>query len=154
VRRVRVVDVVKELVLPIIQEHRLELVDIEFIKEGQDWFLRVYIDKEGGVTLDDCQLVSEFLSCQLDDVNPIEQSYYLEVSSPGLDRPLKTEQDFEKYKGRKIEVYLYQSLEGKKVIEGELLGLRETDVVVRTHDNKEIQISRDKISKIKLAVII
>lgn len=150
----RVTDIVKELILPIIDNTGLELVDIEFVKEGQNWFLRVYIDKDDGVTLDDCQMVSESLSEKLDEVDPISQNYYLEVSSPGLDRPLKTDRDFEKYKGRLIEVYLYEPIEGKKVMEGLLIERTKDNVVIKSEQDSLIDIPKDKISKVKLSVII
>lgn len=149
----RVTDIVEELIIPYANDNQIELVDVEFVKEGQNWFLRVYIDKEDGISLDDCQNVSEFLSEKLDEVDPIAQNYFLEVSSPGLDRPLKKERDFEKYKGRMVEVHLYQSYNGKKIIEGELVGLKDGYVVVKVKD-EEIEISREKISVVKLAVII
>lgn len=150
----RVGDVVEELVLPIIDESKLELVDIEFVKEGPDWFLRVYIDKDGGVTLDDCKIVSNFISEKLDEVDPISQSYYLEVSSPGLDRTLKKERDFEKYSGRKVIVNLYHPLDGKKVLEGELLGLRGDELLLKMDGERDIEIPREKIAKVKLDVIV
>ncbi|MCT4606764.1 MAG: ribosome maturation factor RimP [Marinisporobacter sp.] len=150
----RVTEVVEELVLPFIQDTELELVDVEFVKEGQNWFLRVYIDKLDGVTLDDCQHVSEYISEKLDEVDPIEQNYYLEVSSPGLDRPLKKDKDFERYKGRGVEVHLYQSLNGKKRIEGELVGLENEFIVLKMDSDEELKIPREKVSKVKLSVII
>ncbi|WZL74884.1 ribosome maturation factor RimP [Clostridiaceae bacterium 35-E11] len=150
----RVIDIVKELVLPIINNSKLELVDIEFVKEGQSWFLRVYIDKDGGVTIDDCQMVSEGLSEKLDEVDPISQNYYLEVSSPGLDRPLKTDKDFEKYTNRLVEVYLYEPIEGKKVMEGLLIERTQANLVIKSEDDNLIDIPREKISKVKLSVII
>lgn len=150
----RVTDIVRELVLPIIDNSALELVDIEFVKEGQNWFLRVYIDKEDGITIDDCQMVSESLSEKLDEVDPISQNYYLEVSSPGIDRPLKTDKDFEKYKGRLVEVHLYQPMEGKKVMEGELIERTQANVTIKNEADNQINIPRDKISKVKLSVMI
>ncbi|QEK12235.1 ribosome maturation factor RimP [Crassaminicella thermophila] len=149
----RVTDIVEEIVTPYVNDNQIELVDVEFIKEGQNWFLRVYIDKEEGISLDDCQNVSEFLSEKLDELDPISQNYFLEVSSPGLDRPLKKERDFEKFKGRIIEVHLYQPYDGKKIIEGELVGLKDGCVVLKV-DGEEIEISRKKISIVRLAVII
>ncbi|AIS52485.1 ribosome maturation factor RimP [Thermoanaerobacter kivui] len=111
----------RDLVMPILEKNNFELVDVEYKKEGSHWYLRVYIDKEGGITLDDCQLVSEYLSDRLDEVDPIEHSYILEVSSPGIDRPLKTPRDFEKHIGAEVEVSLYAPVDKKKKFEGELL---------------------------------
>ena len=79
---------------PFVEANGLELVDLEFVKEGVNWYLRVYIDKDGGVNIDDCELVSRALEAKLDEIDPIEQAYILEVSSPGIDRPLKIEADF------------------------------------------------------------
>lgn len=150
----RVADIVEELILPFIEQTDLELVDIEFLKEGPNWFLRVYIDKSNGVTLDDCQSISQFLSKKLDETDPIEQNYYLEVSSPGLDRTLKKDKDFEKYKGRMIDVHLYQALDGEKLIQGKLMGIQDECVILQIDTDEEIKIAREKISKVKLAVII
>jgi ribosome maturation factor RimP len=97
----KVTEVVEELAQPIIQELELELVEIEFVKEGKNWFLRVYIDKENGVDIEDCGIVSERLSEKLDELDPITQNYFLEVSSPGAERPLKKAKDFEKARFRR-----------------------------------------------------
>ncbi|MEW9121891.1 MAG: ribosome maturation factor RimP [Thermotaleaceae bacterium] len=150
----RTVDIVEALALPITDEFELELVDVEYVKEGQDWFLRIYIDKDEGITLDDCQIVSEHLSKKLDELDPIEESYYLEVSSPGLDREIKKDKDFEKYKGRMVEISLYEPYEGKKKIEGELLGLEKEGVILKVAGDKDIEIPRERIAKVKLALII
>ena len=117
----RIEEITKELVMPILEENNFELVDVEYRKEGKHWYLRVYIDKEGGITLDDCQLVSEYLSDRLDEVDPIDHSYILEVSSPGLDRPLKTPRDFKRNLGKEVEVSLYQPIDKRKKFTGELL---------------------------------
>jgi ribosome maturation factor RimP len=116
-------DVAAELVQPIVDRLSYELVDVEFLKEGANWYLRVYIDKPGGIAIEDCQIVSEELSDRLDETDPIKQSYILEVSSPGLERPLKKDSDFEKFRGEPVEVKLFQPVNGKKVFEGDLLGL-------------------------------
>ena len=99
---------------PIIAEKGLELVDLEFVKEGVNWYLRVYIDKDGGVNIDDCEAVSRALEVKLDEKDPIEQAYILEVSSPGIDRPLKKDADFVKYQGEIIDVKLYKAQDGSK----------------------------------------
>ena len=100
------------LLEPIVEANGLELVDLEFVKEGVNWYLRVYIDKDGGVNIDDCELVSRALEAKLDEKDPIEQAYILEVSSPGIDRPLKKEADFVKYQGEIIDVKLYTAVNG------------------------------------------
>lgn len=150
--RKKIDEIVTELVEPIVEENSFELVDVEFVKEGANWYLRIYIDKEGGVTIDDCQIVSEKLSDKLDDADPIEQSYFLEVSSPGLDRPLKKEKDFEKYKGEQVEVRVFQPIEGKKVFEGELLGLRDGKVGIKPAADDIMEFDRDKVSLVKRVI--
>lgn len=106
----------EQLVMPIVDENNFELVDIEYVKEAGNWFLRVYIDKQGGITIDDCELVSRALSEQLDKDDFIEDSYILEVSSPGLGRPLKKEKDFERSIGKEVEVRLFRQLINKRNI--------------------------------------
>ncbi|NLV36661.1 MAG: ribosome maturation factor RimP [Clostridiaceae bacterium] len=118
----RVADIVSEMAQPIVDALSFELVDVEFMKEGANWYLRIYIDKSRGVGIDDCQRVSQELSDKLDENDPIKQSYILEVSSPG-ERPLKKDRDFERFRGEAVEVKLFQPLNGKKIFEGELLGL-------------------------------
>jgi ribosome maturation factor RimP len=116
----RVTDIVERLAQPIAAEVGVELVDVEYKKEGANWYLRVFIDKEGGVDIDDCTRVSERLSERLDEVDPIPSSYFLEVSSPGAERPLKKPSDFERAVGQFVHVSLYEPWQGQKVFEGEL----------------------------------
>lgn len=129
----RVADIVSEMAQPIVDALSFELVDVEFIKEGANWYLRVYIDKAGGVGIDDCQRVSQELSDKLDETDPIKQSYILEVSSPG-ERPLKKDRDFERFKGESVEVKLFQPLNGKKIFDGELLGLTGDTFEIKTDE--------------------
>ena len=98
---------VLEIAEPIILEKGLELADLEFVKEGPNWYLRIYIDKQGGVTIEDCETISRILEKKLDEKDPIEQAYILEVSSPGIDRPLKKPEHFQKYIGEIIDIKLY-----------------------------------------------
>jgi ribosome maturation factor RimP len=142
---------ISDLVAPIADELSYELVDVEFVKEGANWYLRVYIDKPGGITIDDCQAVSERLSDLLDKEDPIEQSYFLEVSSPGLDRPLKTERDFVKYKGEEVEVKLFQPIDGNKIFEGELIGLVDGRVVI-LQDGKELSFEKEKTAIVRRVI--
>jgi ribosome maturation factor RimP len=144
----KVEDVVLELAKPIIDRNNFELVEIEFKKEGADWYLRLYIDKEGGITIDDCESVSRELSDLLDEADPIEQSYIFEVSSPGIDRPLKTDRDYEKNNGKPVEVKLFSPLEGKKAIEGILKG-HNKEIVEIEADGKEMQIEKSSIALIR-----
>ena len=143
---------IEELVLPITDANNLELVDVEYVKEGGEFFLRIYIDKDGGVSLNECELVTRALNPILDEKDPIKDNYYLEVSSPGLDRPLKKDKDFERYAGRDVEVKLYKPLNGTKQLEGELIGLTEDKKIKVVIDNNEVEFDKKDIALIKLAV--
>ena len=118
-----------------------------------NWYLRVYIDKEGGVTIDDCEAVSRALEAKLDEADPIEQAYILEVSSPGIDRPLKKDEDFVKYQGEMIDVKLYKAQEGRKQFQGKLLGLAD-GVVSLEEDGKIFAFERKDIASVRLAVLL
>ena len=104
-----------DLVTPIIAEHGFELVDVEYVKEGSDYYLRVYADKEGGINIDDCVLISRSLEEKLDAADRLTDPYILEVSSPGLTRPLKKDKDFKRNLGKKVEVKLYRAVDGRKI---------------------------------------
>ena len=104
----------EELVTPLIEQNNFELVDIEYVKEGSNWYLRVYIDKPGGINVDDCELISRALSDKLDEEDFIDDAYILEVSSPGLGRPLKKDKDFERSLGEDVEIKLYRMKDGTK----------------------------------------
>jgi len=144
--------IAEELVTPIVEKFKFELVDVEFVKEGANWYLRVYIDKPGGIAIDDCQAVSEELSDKLDEVDPIKHSYILEVSSPGLDRPLKTDREFEKYRGEEVEVKLYRPLDGKKVFTGELLGLIDNKISIKQENGTELKFDRIDVATVKRVI--
>ena len=153
----RVGDMVKEAVSPIIDEQNFELVDIEFLKEGKNWFLRLYVDKPGGIDIEDCAWVSEKVSDLLDemDPDPIPQAYFLEVSSPGAERPLKSDQDLENAIGQYVHLSYYQQVEGEKFHEGTLLSVTEEEVSIEIRiktRTKTIEIPRDKIAKARLAI--
>ncbi|CAM5185582.1 Ribosome maturation factor RimP OS=Ureibacillus acetophenoni OX=614649 GN=rimP PE=3 SV=1 [Ureibacillus acetophenoni] len=152
----KVTTVIEELVTPILEELNLELVDIEFIKEGRNWFLRVYIDTPGGgIDIEQCALVSERLSVILDEKDPIEQNYYLEVSSPGAERPLKKESDFEKAVGKFIYVKTYEPIKDMKEFEGYLKAYNEDglEMEVRIKTRKlNVFIDKDKVAKARLAI--
>jgi ribosome maturation factor RimP len=116
---------------PILQESELDLVDVEFRPSGKRWLLRIYIDRDGGVTLKDCERVSRELGRLLDVEDIIDHAYALEVSSPGLTRPLKTRADFERYKGKTCRIVTRSTVEGKIEFRGEIVGVKEEDVEVR-----------------------
>lgn len=152
----KITSVVQQLVTPILEELNLELVDIEFVKEGRAWFLRVYIDTpQGGIDIDQCALVSERLSALLDEKDPIEQNYYLEVSSPGAERPLKKESDFEKAIGKYVYIKTYEPIEGMKEFYGYLKSNSEDslelEIRIKTR-NVLIKIPKDKIARARLAI--
>lgn len=147
----KIEDVVAEFAGPIAESHSFELVDVEFVKEGTNWYLRIYIDKPGGITIDDCQIVSEEISDILDKKDPIEQSYFLEVSSPGLDRPLKKDSDFERFKGELVEVKVYKPIDGRKIFEGELVGLIDDKIVIKI-DDSNVEFERDQVAVVRRVI--
>lgn len=151
-----VIKITEELVQPILKEKQLELVDVEYVKEGKDWFLRVFIDKEGGVDITECGLVSELLSEKLDESDPISEGYFLEVSSPGAERPLKAKEDFALNINKNILVKLYAPIEGEKEYEG-ILQEFTNDIVTIEYKikarKKQIEIPYEKIAKARLAVV-
>jgi ribosome maturation factor RimP len=155
VAKERVTDIVERIALPIAASENVELVDIEYKKEGADWYLRVFIDKQGGVDIDDCSRVSEQLSDQLDIVDPIPNAYFLEVSSPGAERPLKKPADFSRVIGEYVHVSLYEPLEGQKAFEGVLRNYDESgallEVRVKTR-TKQVLVPLEKIAHARLAV--
>ena len=112
---------VTELAEPICQQLGVALYDVEYVKEGGQWYLRIFIDKQGGVEIDDCQLVSEKLTTILDEKDPIKDKYFLEVSSPGIDRPLKKDKDFEAAYGTKVDIMFYAPWENMKTLVGVLV---------------------------------
>lgn len=144
--------VVQDLVEPITNEFNFELVDVEFVKEGSSWFLRIYIDKVGGISIDDCQLVSEKLSDKLDEADPIKQQYYLEVSSPGLDRPIKTQKDFEKYSGSLVELKLYKPIDGVKKFEGYLVGLIDNNIIIKDEKEGKYEFPKESVVTVKRVI--
>ena len=161
----KITEIVEEITADFLTENGLELYNSEFVKEGKDWFLRVYIDrlpKEGAdgnveeeyVSTDDCESVSRFLSAELDRLDPIEQNYYLEVSSPGHDRALLKEKDFIRFCGHMVDISLYKAVNGKKAYQGTLKGLTDDNKIVITDEKgEEIEFPREQVAKTRLAVI-
>ena len=141
----------EKLLLPIIEEYQFELVDVEYVKEGGNWYLRAYIDKEGGITVDDCELVSRRMSSLLDDQDFIQESYIFEVSSPGLGRPLKKEKDYARSMGKELEIRTYRTIDKKKEFYGILKSYDETSVTIEMDDETEITFAKSEISLIRLA---
>ena len=126
----KVTDTVAALAAPIVEEAGCSLWDVEYVKEAGTWFLRVYIDKEGGVFIDDCEAVSRPLSDKLDEADPIEGSYTFEVSSAGADRVLKKPEHFARFQGQEVEVKLYRPREGRKEFVGLLQSWEDGDVTL------------------------
>lgn len=151
----KVIDTVNQLVTPIVDEMGLELVDIEYVKEGKDWFLRIFIDKQAGIDIEECGLVSEKLSEKLDESDPITHNYFLEVSSPGAERPLKKKQDFEKTIGKNVYIKTYEPLNDEKEFEGVLVEFDGANVTVEIKIKTRktlVTIPYEKIANARLAV--
>ena len=152
----KITEIAAEMMADFLATEGYELYNIEFVKEGKDWFLRVYVDiasGEGYIGTEDCEKVSRFLSEKLDEEDPIEQNYYLEVSSPGMDRPLLTKAHYERYVGSEVEIRLYKGKDGTKNIQGVLDSIEGETVTVTDHDNKKWELELTEIAKANLAVI-
>lgn len=147
----KIEDLIWKIAEPLVAKHELELIDVEYVKEGTEWYLRLFLDKESeeGVDLDDCELISRSLNDILEKQDPIEQAYRLEVSSPGIERPLKRTKDFERFKGEKVQVKTFAEVDGKKQWIG-ILGEITEDMVTLDVEGTTITIPRKKISKANL----
>ncbi len=139
----------EELLMPVITEKNLELVDIEYVKEGSSWYLRAYIDKEGGVNINDCEAVSRAFSDILDKEDPIEDAYILEVSSPGLGRPLKKDKDFTRNIDKKIEFKSYKAIDGQKEFEGILRSFDAETFTIDDENNNTSTFKRKEMALIR-----
>ena len=150
------------MLAPVMEENHFELVDVEYVKEGGNWYLRAYVDKEGGITLNDCEKVNRIWSDIMDEDDFIPDAYILEVSSPGLGRQLKKEKDFTRSVGKDVDVKFYASKKfpagkgGKEVsvkeITGKLLGFSKDTITLETSFEKELEIARNDISIVRLAI--
>ncbi len=186
----KITELIEEITADFLAQNGLELYNSEFVKEGRDWFLRVYIDKTAEaaeaakaaaakaaaeaeakteteateaeavqaelsqyVSTDDCEKVSRFLSGELDRLDPIEQNYYLEVSSPGMDRALLKDKDFERFAGEIVDISLYKAVDGKKAFQGKLIGIENGNIVITDEKDKRTEFPREQVAKTKLAVI-
>ena len=141
----------EELLQPIVDDQGFELVDVEYVKEGGTWYLRAYVDKEGGITVDDCEAVSRPFEEALDAENLIGEAYVLEVSSPGLTRPLKKEKDYVRAKGREVEIRTFSKIDGEKEHLGVLTSWDEETVNLTDEEGKEHQFAKSDIAMIRLA---
>lgn len=141
----------EELLLPILEELGFELVDVEYVKEGGSWYLRAYIDKEGGITVNDCETVARRMNDLLDEEDFIEESYIFEVSSPGLGRPLKKEKDYIRSMGKEVEIRTYRAVNRRKEFTGTLKAYTDDTVTIETEDSGEITFRKKEIALIRLA---
>lgn len=140
----------EKLLEPILSANHFELYDVEYVKEGGNWYLRVYIDKDNGITVDDCELVSRALSDLLDKRDFIPDSYILEVSSPGLGRQLKRDKHFEKSIGEEVEVKLYKAVNKKKDFVGILKAFDQNSITITLEDQNDMVIPRTDIATVRL----
>lgn len=141
-----------ELLKPIVADLGFELVDVEYVKEASTWYLRAYIDKPGGITVDDCETVSRGFSDILDEKDYIEEAYIFEVSSPGLGRPLKKEKDFERSLGKEVEVRTYRAIERQKEFTGTLKDYDKDTVTIEYEDEIRKTFQKSEIALIRLAL--
>lgn len=141
----------EEWILPILEKNNFELVDVEYVKEGSSWYLRAYIDKEGGITVDDCELVAREMNEILDREDYIEDSYIFEVSSPGLGRPLKKEKDYARSMGKELEIRTYRSMNGSKEFYGILTEYDDKNVTIVTEEDEKLTFVKTDIALIRLA---
>ena len=138
------------LLLPIIEANNFELVDVEYVKEGSNWYLRAYIDKEGGISVDDCEVVSRAFSDKLDEEDFIDDAYIMEVSSPGLGRPLKKEKDYKRSMGKELEIRTYRAINREKEFYGILKSYDEISVTIENEDGEQT-FQKSDIALIRLA---
>lgn len=137
------------LIQPIVEEKGFELVDVEYVKEGSNWYLRAYIDKPGGININDLESVSRILSDDLDKEDFISDAYILEVSSPGLGRPIKKEKDFQRNMGKEIEIHLYRAIDGSKKYVGLLKSYDKETITIENEDGSETNIDRVNAALVK-----
>ena len=141
----------EQLILPILERMQFELVDVEYVKEGSTYYLRAYIDKEGGITINDCEAVAREMNELLDREDFISDSYTFEVSSPGLGRPLKKEKDYIRSMGREVEIRTYRAINREKEFYGILSAYDENTVTIKTEDGTEMTFEKSDIALIRLA---
>ena len=148
----KISDLVTKLAEPLAAELGLELWDVEYVREAGQWFLRVYIDKDGGVSINDCEALSKALDPVLDEADPIPDSYVFEVSSAGAERELKRPRDFEKFMGSDVEVRLYKAAEGSKTWTGVLTGYEDGSIRLRSGE-KEYAFEKAQVAKVRLRIV-
>jgi len=136
---------------PVVAAQGCTVWDVEYVKEAGQWFLRLYIDRDGGVSIDDCERISRVLDKMLDEADPIPESYVFEVSSAGAERALKRPGDFERFMGSKVEVKLYRPLDGAKVFVGTLCGYKDGDVTVETSAGRQT-FEKKQVAAVRLRI--
>lgn len=148
----RITDITTEILKDYLPDNGYSLYHSEFVKEGREWFLRIYVDNDNGpMGTQDCEMISRYLSEKLDESDPIEQNYYLVVSSPGLDRELVTREHFERYIGEDVDLRLYKAVNGDKTISGKLISYDGSNVEIE-HEGKNMIFSKKEIAKTRLTV--
>ena len=151
----QIVEKITKIVNPFIEEMKLSLVDVEYVKEGSEFFLRIYFDKDGGLTLDDCVLLSEKLAEELDKEDFISDKYYLEVSSPGIERELRNLEEVIDSIGKHVYIKTYEKVDNQKEFYGDILDVEDKEITIEYKDKARVKksiISYEKIAKIRLAV--
>ncbi|MBW5444534.1 ribosome maturation factor RimP [Cohnella sp. CFH 77786] len=144
--------IVEKFATPYLEDNGFQLVDVEYVKEGSNRFLRLFVDKEGGIDIDDCGRISEFVSAKLDELDPIEEAYFLEVSSPGAERPLKKPEDVAKAVGKHVFVTTYEPVDGAKEFEGRLEDFDGKAMTVAI-GRRKVAIPYDKVASARLAIV-
>jgi len=149
----KITDKVTELARPVVEEEGCSLWDVEYVREAGNWYLRVFIDKEGGVDIMDCERISRRLDPILDEADPIPDSYTFEVGSAGIERELKRPSDFEQFMGHEVEVHLYQPVDGSKVFVGKLVAYENGDVSIE-YGKSSMRFMKSQLALVKLHVSI
>ena len=147
----QIVEQVEVYLEPILNEFKYELVDVEYVKEGPNYYLRIYIDKEGGVNIQDCQVTSRAIESVLDEKDFIKEAYILEVSSPGLDRVLKKDREFEKFKGRLVDVKLYNAIDKQKSFTG-ILDKKQDEKLYIIEEETPLEFDMKNVAVVRLAI--
>ena len=140
---------VLDMAKPVAESFGCFIYDVEYVKEGGNWYLRVYADKEGGINIDECEVISREISGLLDKKDPIKQNYFLEVSSPGIERKLRQDEHFEMYKGEIVDIGLYKAQNGSKTLSGKLLGMNDGEIEIEV-ENETVKINVSETTYVKL----
>lgn len=141
---------VSEIITPFAEELGLDIWDVRFVKEGTDWYLRIFIDKDGGVSIDDCVDLTHAITKPLDEADPISQSYLLEVSSPGVERELVTDAHFEKYIGADVMLRLIRPIDKVRDFKGRLIEYKDSQITIELADGEELTVNKKETSYVKL----